>query len=676
MDDSATSSQLKFEVLKLKEQLDQSKNSYHKIEQQNRDLVKQLQQYIEEAKQANEHLKLFKSSTNDQTSRNLLQALEEEKAKRKQLEKEFESQSSQLMSLMKKYDDPASGQAPSEIYFIENMVLTIENELAQELAASTIWSEKSKDLAMNYRQEITEIQDQYSTALSQLLKESIQLSSPNDSVNNEKEVIFYDIQPDFSDVTNDLKIGEMPENCVKKLKAKYENYLEKIDSRYEEARSSLEAYYQNQITKSNVDKNAISSLASQHNEMLQELKAQNQEIVEEVEVKYMDVLKMINQTLSPKLKDREKMPKLTVTFSGSAHPAGQALAWGSGKDGRCGTGSEEDVVTPFSIFQDSTQIQSLKCGYHHSSAVSTDGKIFTWGRGLFGQLGHGNNEICKNPTQILSLSSLKIVSVSCGWQHTLCLSSSGQVFSWGYGEDGQLGHGDCKDYLIPKEISSLPQGASMISCGHSHSGCISDKKLFMWGCNPDARCFLTTAEPVSSPVKINLAKVTYLDLGVNHSAAVVEDGKVVLSGLAQEGQLGVVSSGFLQCVEHPLFGEKNKAEMVACGDAFTIVLNEKGEVFSFGKAAHGRTGQGNTGDVQETGKVGIGEVVKSISAGCRHSAAVTVNGTLFVWGFNYYHQLGLGDDDKDFDVPVKCPVDKVLTVSCGYFHTMALRKID
>ena len=677
MDESANSSQLKFELLKVKEQLEQSKYSYTKIEQQNRDLIKQLQQYIEEAKQASEHLKLFKSSTSDQTSRNLLQALEEEKSKRKQLEKEFESQSSQLMNLMKKYEDPGTNKSPSEIYFIENMILTIENELAQELSSSAIWSEKSKDLAMNYRQEITEIQDSYSTALSQLLKESIQLASPNDSVANEKEVIFYDIQPDFSDISQSLSQGESPEACLKRLKSKYEDYLEKIDSRYEEARSSLEAYYQNQITKSTIDKNTISSLASQHNEMLQELKAQNQEIVEEVEVKYMDVLKVINQamsSLSPKLKDR--MPKISINFVSTPPASGYALAWGSGKDGRCGTGSEEDVTEAFEIFGNSAQVVSLQCGYHHSAAVTNDGKVFTWGRGLFGQLGHGNNEICKVPSQISSLDSVKVQVVACGWQHTMCLTGSGKVFSWGYGEDGQLGHGDCKDYLIPKEIMNLPGNASMIACGHSHSACICEKKLLMWGCNPDARCFFTTTEPVASPTKINLAKVVQVDLGVNHSAAVLEDGKLVLSGLAQEGQLGVNSSGFLPSFEHPAFNIQNKAEMVACGDAFTLVLNDKGEVFSFGKAAHGRTGQGLPGEVHELGKVKIGDNVKSISAGCRHAAAVCDNGVVYVWGFNYYHQLGLGDDDKDFDVPVKCPVDKVMAVSCGYFHTMVIKKKD
>ncbi|OMJ70771.1 hypothetical protein SteCoe_31192 [Stentor coeruleus] len=682
VDQDTSSAQLKFELLKVKEQLEQSKFSYSKIEAQNRELMKQLQAYIEEARQAKDHLKMFKTENRDEASSNLLEELEEERAKRMQLEKEFEAQNQQLLNLMKNYDENVDGRAqppPAEIYFIDNMIMTIENELAQELSSSTMWGEKSKDLALSYRQDITELQDQYSTALSQLLKESIQIPSPASSVNNEKEIIFYDIKPDFADIIKEFKgQNENSEYFMKKLKSQYESYLEQIDARHEEARSSLEAYYQNQISKPHLDKNAINNLASQHNEMLQELKSQNQEVVEEVEKTYMEALKVFNQTLTPRLKEKSKdSPRISVQYiPNSLVPnEGIGFSWGSGKDGRCGTGAEDPVTSPFRIFKDNTLLVSLKCGFHHSAAVTNDGKIYTWGRGLFGQLGHGNNEIYKIPTLISSLEGIKIIQVSCGWQHTMCLSNTGKVFSWGYGEDGQLGHGDCKDYLSPKEITTFYNiQINIISCGHSHSAAIGDKKLYAWGCNPDSRCFVTTTEPVHAPYKVtNILKPSFVDLGVNHSAVVNEEGKVFMAGLGQEGQLGMSSTGFVQIYEHPLFGEKNKAEMVACGDAFTLIMNWRGEVYSFGKGAHGRTGRGSSEEIYEPGVVKLPEAVKSISAGCRHASAVGVSGSLYVWGFNYYHQLGLNSEDKDVDFPVKTGLDKVNGVSCGYFHTMALK---
>ena len=80
------------------------------------------------------------------------------------------------------------------------------------------------------------------------------------------------------------------------------------------------------------------------------------------------------------------------------------------------------------------------------------------------------------------------------------LSSQGRIFSWGYGEDGQLGHGDTNDYLSPKEVNFFKQNqikVAFIACGHSHSACITDSSspsLYMWGCNPDCRLMIEENE--------------------------------------------------------------------------------------------------------------------------------------------------------------------------------------
>jgi alpha-tubulin suppressor-like RCC1 family protein len=78
--------------------------------------------------------------------------------------------------------------------------------------------------------------------------------------------------------------------------------------------------------------------------------------------------------------------------------------------------------------------------------------VLTWGRGVFGQLGHGDTENYSLPSPVEALVKIHVSMVACGWQHTMALSSQGRVFSWGYGEDGQLGHGDTNDYLTPREI--------------------------------------------------------------------------------------------------------------------------------------------------------------------------------------------------------------------------------
>jgi alpha-tubulin suppressor-like RCC1 family protein len=98
-------------------------------------------------------------------------------------------------------------------------------------------------------------------------------------------------------------------------------------------------------------------------------------------------------------------------------------------------------------------------------------------------------------------------------------------------------------------------------------------------------------------------------------------------------------------------------------------------VFSFGKGTHGRLGQGNDLNKYEPILIeGLAEeTVTSISAGCRHAGAITKEGRLFMWGFNFYDQLGIEEAERDMDHPVLVnQVSGARSISCGYFHSGAL----
>ena len=62
---------------------------------------------------------------------------------------------------------------------------------------------------------------------------------------------------------------------------------------------------------------------------------------------------------------------------------GKAFVWGSGKDGRCGNSSEHSEVIPSPI-QGTLRFSHISCGYHHTAAVTSTGRLMTWGRGTFG----------------------------------------------------------------------------------------------------------------------------------------------------------------------------------------------------------------------------------------------------------------------------------------------------
>ncbi|RRT59100.1 hypothetical protein B296_00038128 [Ensete ventricosum] len=116
------------------------------------------------------------------------------------------------------------------------------------------------------------------------------------------------------------------------------------------------------------------------------------------------------------------------------------------------------------------EVLLISAGASHSVALLSGRDICSWGRGEDGQLGHGDAEDRLRPTLLSSLDSRSIVSVTCGADHTTAYSESDdQVYSWGWGDFGRLGHGNSSDVFTPQPIKVL-QGLKIkqIACGDSH----------------------------------------------------------------------------------------------------------------------------------------------------------------------------------------------------------------
>lgn len=74
----------------------------------------------------------------------------------------------------------------------------------------------------------------------------------------------------------------------------------------------------------------------------------------------------------------------------------------------------------------------------HSAAVTLDGKLFTWGHGRGGRLGHGNEDVCMLPTLVQGLANQAVVDVAASETHTAALTADGELYTWGRGRFGQV----------------------------------------------------------------------------------------------------------------------------------------------------------------------------------------------------------------------------------------------
>lgn len=164
--------------------------------------------------------------------------------------------------------------------------------------------------------------------------------------------------------------------------------------------------------------------------------------------------------------------------------ASTIFGWGHNHRGQLGglDGSRIKIPTPCEALSMLRPVQVVG-GEQTLYAVTHDGKVYATGYGAGGRLGIGGTDSVAVPTLIESLQHvfIKKVSVNSGGKHCLALSSENEVFSWGEGEDGKLGHGNRDSYDRPKLIEALSGfGINDIACGSAHSAAVCFDSTFLF----------------------------------------------------------------------------------------------------------------------------------------------------------------------------------------------------
>lgn len=128
---------------------------------------------------------------------------------------------------------------------------------------------------------------------------------------------------------------------------------------------------------------------------------------------------------------------------------GELYTWGKGEFGILGQGDENDYYAPKKVDAlNGLNIKQVVCGQNHTLALSKDGYVFSWGYGGgflrgAGALGHGDIKSLSSPAVIEFFEknvfikylnqNIVIKEIAAGSEHSIALSSDGNVFSWGNG---------------------------------------------------------------------------------------------------------------------------------------------------------------------------------------------------------------------------------------------------
>lgn len=121
------------------------------------------------------------------------------------------------------------------------------------------------------------------------------------------------------------------------------------------------------------------------------------------------------------------------------------------------------------------KVKQVQCGFQHTVCITEDGEVYSWGNGKNGALGHGDWNELNSPKKVEGLKD--IVKIECGGDFNICLDKDGNLYSWGSNRYGQLGITGTNTYKInqPHKLH-LPHGITKVvdvSCGEEHAAILT-----------------------------------------------------------------------------------------------------------------------------------------------------------------------------------------------------------
>jgi alpha-tubulin suppressor-like RCC1 family protein len=152
------------------------------------------------------------------------------------------------------------------------------------------------------------------------------------------------------------------------------------------------------------------------------------------------------------------------------------MACGRNDGGQLGLGDTAQRDT-FTVVPDLSGVVDIDAGDDHTIAVTCEGEVWTWGQGRV--TGHGVDDEETQwlvPTKVTGggIEEAVVVQVAAGRQHSMALTATGGLYSWGKGDHGQLGHGDKENLAVPRVVGGIGGAVGMTGSAF-HSLAITDE---------------------------------------------------------------------------------------------------------------------------------------------------------------------------------------------------------
>jgi len=340
-----------------------------------------------------------------------------------------------------------------------------------------------------------------------------------------------------------------------------------------------------------------------------------------------------------------KMVACGSSFTLALTQEGELYSWGEGSSGALGTGYYDDIWEPRLIAFDYKKeklppMRFIAAGYAHSVGITNSGQMYSWGGGEMGQLGISTPQNVTVPT-LAVMPRIKIEMAACGMYSTMVVTEDQLLFGCGANKNGQLGFPDLTNREKLEEVTFFSsEPVCWVACGANHTLVLTlAHKVFAFGNNNHYKCGIINPQEIGKnitvPTEVPFPLVAndyiyQLAASLNLSLAISKGGQCFTWGKDIGGLLG-----------RPATVNKDMMMMMR--------MNEEG----YNEEHNSPDEQEDVGpnpildinflkkDADSSDNDKLSVAIKDLKCGSAHTVALTNAGELFVWGSNEYGQHGL-----------------------------------
>ncbi len=349
---------------------------------------------------------------------------------------------------------------------------------------------------------------------------------------------------------------------------------------------------------------------------------------------------------------------------------GHVYVWGYGSALGDGTAGTQTITEPRDISEVGAlagkTIVDVVAGYNHFLALASDGTLIGWGQNTYGAANGLNATAVYSPTTINTgaLVGKTITAIDANYLYSMALDSNGNVYTWGYNGAGNLGNGTTTNSVSPINISTMGslsgKTITQISAGYQTAFAIdSNGFAYGWGLNHYGSVGNNAVVPTSpyaqsTPVAVYAGgalsgkKILKIRGGIQAALVLADDGKLYAWGYGASGAMG---NGTYTTAQAPVAVTMTGAlsgvviSDIYAGGYTMRVLDESGNVYSWGNNYYGNLGDGTTSNnptpllTDMSVAESDGAYITGVGGGNNNGYVTNSRGELFTWGYNNYGQL-------------------------------------